>query len=215
MRKLLFFIAGICLLLSCSKSDKFYGDDLNVTNLNEMSPRSLGTVNDKVCLEGTSNFYCYATKEQRLVVNPDEMYLIMKATLKHVGGQNYLLTTTEYMPLPPPEGPMLYRIIKFEVKITAGGVVMFSWPEKWIEGGVANSENVVAQVLRHTGCIITGPGVNKGTLDYKGKFDGTNFYAETHFTGKQVQDPAMGVYAGIDGPAKFVFSITLSKVVCP
>jgi hypothetical protein len=211
MRKLLFFLAGICLLLGCSKSDKFYGDDLNVTNLNEMSPKSLGTVNDKVCLEGTSNFYCYATKQHRLVINPDEMYLPMTATLTHVGGQNYLLTTTEWWT--PTEA---YRIIDWDVKITAGGVVMFSWPETWYEGGVIHGEeNVVGQVLRHTGCIIAGPGVNKGTLDYKGKFDGVNFYAATHFTGKQVQVPEMEQYAGIDGPAKFVFSITLRKVVCP
>jgi hypothetical protein len=51
-------------------------------------------------------------------------------------------------------------------------------------------------------------------LIIKGKFDGVNFYAATHFTGKQVQVPEMDQYAGIDGPAKFVFSMTLSKVAC-
>ena len=207
MRKLLFYIAGICLLIGCSKSEQFSGDDLNVTNLNKMNPKSFVAVSDKVCFEGNSYFYCYAPKEGRLVVNPDEWYLPVTATLTRVEGQNYLLTTTEFW---TPE--VAYRITEWDVKISAGGVVMFSWPQSWFEGVVIHgSENVVGQVLRHTGCIITGPGVNKGTLDYNGNFDGVNFYAATHFTGQQVQVPEMDVYAGINGPAQFVFSMALTR----
>jgi hypothetical protein len=211
MRRLLFFIAGICMLFACSKSDKFMGDDLNTPNLNSINQKGLFAVDDEICFEGTSNFYCFASKEGRLVVNPDEMYLPIIATLTHLEGQNYLLTTTEWW---APE--VAYRIVNWDVKISAGGVVMMSWPEKWWElyaGPVG--ENVVGQVLRHTGCIISGPGVYKGTLDYNGKFDGVNFYVATHFTGRQVQEPEMPTYAGIDGPAKFVFSMTLSKAACP
>jgi hypothetical protein len=215
MRKLLFFIAGICMLLACSKSDQFMGDDLNTSNLDAINQKGLVTVDDEICFEGTSNFYCFASKEGRLVVNPDEMFLFVEAKLTHVKGQNYLLTTNEIMP--PPMGPFLYRTIVWNVKMSAGGVVMMSWPEKWWELYAGpEGENVVGQVLRHTGCIITGPGVNKGTLDYNGKFDGVNFYVATHFTGQQVQEPQMVVpYAGIIGPAKFVFSMTLSKAACP
>jgi len=214
MRKLLFLIAGISMLFACSKSDQFMGDDINTSNLNSIDQKGLVAVEDEICFEGTSNFYCFASKEGRLVVNPDEMFLLVEAKLTHVKGQNYLLTTNEIMP--PPMGPFLYRTIVWDVKMSAGGVVMMSWPEKWWELYAGpEGENVVGQVLRHTGCIITGPGVNKGTLDYNGKFDGVNFYAATHFTGQQVQDPEMDIYVGIDGPAKFVFSMTLSKAACP
>lgn len=200
---LLLFIIG------CTKQD-IAPVSLN-ENLNEVNPKSLVTVYDEVCLQGTSNFDVYAPKEGRVVVSPDAMFLTMEAVLTHVEGQNYLLTTTEYMPLP--EGPMLYRIIEFEVKISASGVVMFSWPKTWWELG-GNPDDVLGQLLDHTGCIVHGPGVNKGTLDYKGYFDGVNFYASTHFIGKQVQDPMMDVYAGLDGPVKFEFSMTLNKVDC-
>ena len=209
LKRILFFIASICLLIACSKSDQFSGDDLNVANLNKMSPKSLEAANDAICLEGTSNFYCYATKQNRLVVNPDEMWLPITATLTHIEGQNYLLKTTEWWT--PEEA---YRLLELDVKISEGGAVSFSWPQSWIEGGVANFENVVAQILRHTGCKITGPGVNKGTIDYNGNFVDGIFYAAMHETGQQVQVPTMDFYAGIDGPAKFVFSISLKTVNC-
>jgi hypothetical protein len=180
-------------------------------NLNEMNPKNLVAVNDVVCLEGTSNFNVYAPKEGRVVVSPDEMFLTIEATLTHVEGQNYLLKTTETMP--PPLGPFLYRIIEWDVKISAGGVVKFSWPKSWWELGTTRGD-VLGQILEHTGCIVAGPGINKGTIDYNGYFDGVNFYAAMHLTGKQVQKPGMSVYAGIIGPVKFLFSMTLSKVAC-
>jgi hypothetical protein len=211
LKRILFCIAVICLLIGCSKSDQFSGVELNVTNLNEMSPKSLVAVKDVVCLEGTSNFDVYAPKEGRVVVSPDEMFLIMEAKLTHVEGQNYLLKTTETMP--PPVGPFLYRKIEWNVKISAGGVVKFSWPKSWWELGETH-QDVLGQMLTHTGCIFTGPGVNKGTIDYNGYFDGVNFYAAMHLTGQQVQEPLMDVYAGIIGPVKFVVSMTLSKVDC-
>lgn len=213
LMKVLFVLSFF--VIGCTKQDVppvSLNENLNEMNLksNEMNSKGLVTVSE-VCLEGTSNFDVYAPKEGRVVVSPDAMFLTMEALLTHVEGQNYLLTTTEYMPLP--EGPMLYRIIEFEVKISASGVVMFSWPKTWWELG-GNPDDVLGQLLDHTGCIAHGPGVNKGTLDYKGYFDGVNFYASTHFIGKQVQDPMMDVYAGLDGPVKFEFSMTLNKVDC-
>ncbi len=203
-------------IIGCTKQDMppvSLNENLNEMNLKskEMNSKGLVTVSDEVCLEGTSTFDVYSPKEGRVVVDPAEMFLIMEAKLKHVKGQDYLLTTTEYMP--QPEGRMLYRIIEFEVKISTGGVVMFSWPKTWWELG-ENPDDIFGQFLDHTGCIAQGPGVNKGTLNYKGSFDGVKFSASTHFIGKQVQDPMMPVYAGLDGPIKFVFSMTLNKVDC-
>jgi len=213
LMKVLFVLS--LFVIGCTKQDipqVSLDENLKEMNVksNEMNSKGLVTVYDEVCLKGTSTFDVYAPKEGRVVVSPAEMFLFMEATLKHVEGQNYLLTTTESMPLENGER-MLYRIIEFEVKISAGGVVMFSWPKTWWELG-ENPDDVLGQLLNHTGCIATGPGVNKGTLDYKGNFDGVNFSASTHFIGKQVQDPAMPVYAGIDGPVKFVFSMILNKV---
>lgn len=210
LMKVLFVL--LLFIIGCTKQD-IAPVSLN-ENLNEVNPKSLVTVYDEVCLKGTSNFDVYAPKEGRVVVSPDETFLLMEATLTHVEGQNYLLTTTEYMPpMPPEESPMLYRIIEFEVKISASGVVMFSWPKTWWELGTTRGD-VLGQLLDHTGCIVTGPGVNKGTINYNGSFDGVNFYAAMHLTGKQVQDPMMDVYAGLDGPVKFEFSMTLNKVDC-
>jgi hypothetical protein len=217
LKRILFFIAGICLLVACSKSDLFSDDDFNVVNLNEMNLKSLVVSSaksyaDEICLQGTSNFDVYAPKEGRVVVNPAEMYLTMDATLTHIEGQNYLLTTTETLP-PDQGGPLLYRIIEFNVKISEGGAVKFLWPDSWWELGTTHSD-LAGQFLDHTGCIGAGPGLNKSSLAYNGYFDGVNFYAAMHITAKQVQDPIMPVYIGLIGPIKFVFSMTLNKVDC-
>ena len=161
------------------------------------------------CLEGTSHFDIYAAKEKIVLSDPGEAPLLCKATLTHTGGQNYLLETEESVPMDP---PMLYRRISFDVKMTPGGVVMFSWPETWWELGTVRGD-VLGQLLDHTGCIPHGSGVNNGTLNYKGYFDGDKFCVSTHFMGEQVNpEPAMPDYWNIDGPAKFEFSFNLTKV---
>ena len=216
-RSVLFFIAGICLLASCSKSDLFSGNDFNASNSDDMNLKGLAvssvkSLPDEICLNGTSNFDVYAPKEGRVVVDPAQMYLNVEATLTHVEGQNYLLNTTEILP-PEAGGPMVYRIIDWEVKISEGGAVKFSWPETWWELGVDRGD-ILGQVLDHTGCILHGPGINKESIAYNGYFDGISFYAAMHLTGEQVQEPTMPVYAEIDGPVKLVFSMTLNKVDC-
>jgi len=35
LKRILFFIAGICLLIACSKSDRFTDNDLKMPNLNQ------------------------------------------------------------------------------------------------------------------------------------------------------------------------------------
>lgn len=172
--------------------------------------KSKTVINEPINFEGTSEFDVYAVKEHRVIASGDEMFLLLTATLTPLGGQDYLFETEEV--LPPPVGPFLYRKISFEVKISPGGAVMFSWPETWWELGTVRGD-VIGQLLAHTGCIVYGPGINKGTLNYKGHFDGTNFSVKTHFMGKQINpEPAMTDYWNIDGPAQFEFSFELMKV---
>ncbi len=209
--KFLSFFLVIFFLFSCSKEDS------PLTLMDENSDANLkkkDVLAGPVCFEGTSNFDVYAVKEKRVIVDPDLMFLLVEAKLTHLDGQNYLLETKESMPLP--DGSfMLFREISWDVKITPSGVVMFSWPDTWWELGTIR-DDVLGQFLEHTGCIAHGPGIKKGTLNYKGYFDGTNFYAKTHFMGKQVNPtPVMPVYNNIDGPAKFEFSFNLTVAECP
>jgi len=180
-------------------------------DLDQINFKSMPIINGEVCLNGTSNFDVYSAKLSKVIVDPEQMFLIMEAKLKHIEGKNYLLTTSEYMPTE--NGPMLYRIFDFDVKISEGGVVKFTYPETWWELG-ENRNDILGQFLDHTGCMAYGAGVNKETLNWMGSFDGENFFASTNFMAKQVQDPMMDVYNGLDGPIKFEFSMTLSITDC-
>jgi hypothetical protein len=196
---------------SCSKigEDDFTMDDES----SDLTLKSHVVYGDYY-LEGTSNFDCYAVKEHRVVSDGNENFLLMKAKLTHVSGHKYLLETEESLPLPD-GSEMLFRKISFDVKITHGGFVMFSWPETWWELGEIH-DDVLGQLLEHTGCVAHGPGTNRGTLIYRGRFDGSSFYAATRFMGKQINpEPVMELYWHIDGPAKFNFSINLQVAECP
>lgn len=198
------FLLVMFFVFSCSKEES------PLTIADEPSDALLKSsvlVESQFDLAGTSHFDIYAVKEKIVLSDPDEAPLLCKATLTHKGGQNYLLETEESLPMDP---PMLYRKISFDVKITPGGVVMFSWPETWWELGTVR-DDVLGQLLDHTGCTTYGPGINKGTLNYKGYFDGTNFHAKTHFMGIQVQPGSMYPVL-VDGPWQFDFSFNLTKV---
>ena len=204
------FLLAVLFVFSCSKEESLF----TMTDGSSDVTLKKQIIQDDYCLAGTSHFDVYAVKEQRSVIDGDLVFLLMTAELTHVGGQNYLLETEELVPLP--DGSfMLYRKISFDVKITPSGVVMFSWPETWWELGT-DRYNVLDQLLAHTGCIPHGPGVNKGTLNYKGHFDGTTFNAATTFMGEQVNpEPDIVDYWYIDGPAKFEFSFNMEVVECP
>jgi hypothetical protein len=202
------FVA-VLLISGCSKQEM--APLANEGDLDQINLKSMPMINGEVCLNGTSNFDVYSPKLSKVIVDPADMFLIMEAKLKHIEGQYYLLTTTEYMPTE--NGPMLYRIFDFDVKISNGGVVKFTYPETWWELGEYRND-ILGQFLDHTGCIAYGAGVNKGTICWKGSFDGENFFASANFMAKQVQDPIMDVYYGLDGPIKFEFSMTLSITEC-
>lgn len=159
-------------------------------------------------LYGLSHFEVHGDEEHRVNSFGDLRVLIVHATLTHKKDQDYILETGELMPLPD-GSRMLYRKIRFDVKINPDGVVKFFWPDEWWESGKWQV-NVIRQLFDHTGCIINGPCIDKGTLNFEGNFDGTNFYAKAEFMGNQVNPkPEMDLYQNLDGPVKFEISFTL------
>lgn len=165
-------------------------------------------------LSGETHFPSYAVKEHRVISPYDMNKLVCKARLTHLGGQNYVLTTEEYMDM------LLLRKVIFEVKMTPSGAFKFYWPETWEELDFAtfvfgpSSMDLITQMHLHTGCVMYGgAGINKGTIMYKGKFDGTNFKAYANFMGKQDMVGMIApFYTGeplIEGPVQFEFSIEL------
>jgi hypothetical protein len=207
LKRILFFIAGICLLVACSKSDLFSGDDFNVVNLNEMNLKSLVVHEGTIPLEGFTRFDVYAKMEHKVIVDGQLMYLICTAELIFSDKQHFVLNTKEYMPLP--EGPALYREISFSGKMSPGGALKFSWPETWWELGEWRG-NVLGQIRDHTGYNVSGPGINNNTVNYTGYFDGNRFFADIHLNALQEVPGSMPPYdVVVDGPILVNFSIDL------
>jgi len=182
--------------------------------VNDMNVKSLVIHEGTVNLQGFMRWYVYAKMEHKLIVDPAMMYTLCTAELTFIDEQNFTLHTTEIIP-----PSLLFREITFKGKMTPGGALKYSWPETWLElqpSGLLEPvpfANAPEQLYAHTGYEISGPGVNKGTLNFKGFFDGASFYAESHVNAFQVVPGPSGTpYADlVDGP--IIFSMLTELLV--
>jgi hypothetical protein len=190
MKKLLVFIAGICLLFGCSKSDQFYGDDLNSTDLNDMSPKCNAIHKGPINLKGITGFGFYSAKEHKVLADPYVNYVDCTAELTFGDKHKFVLHTKEGW-LNDDGSPFMYREIYFDGKILPSGELKFSWPMTFKEFDfdlgdyVTKTVGVLPEIRLHTGCVLFGTGINNNTLDYKGYFRKNKFFADTHFMGIQ------------------------------
>jgi len=212
LKRFLFLLASICLLLGCSKSDQLSCNDLNTTNLNVINQKSLVIHEGTINLQGFTRFAFYATKEGRAITNGyTDNFLECTAELTFGDKQNFVLHTKEFLPFEVvPTTPLtMYREITFNGKMTPSGQLKFTWPETWWELGSVRGD-VLGQIREHTGMVISGQGINKNTLDYMGYFDGKKFFADMHIVGQQQVPGVMDWFKNIvDGPVLINFMIDL------
>jgi len=200
-------------LIGCTKEDTDPTESDDQLNLKCRVVHE-GTVN----LEGFMRWYVYAKKEHKLIVDPALMFTLCTAELTFNDKQNFTLHTRETIPLDP---PVFFREMTIKGKMTPGGVLKFTWPETWMELNWVTMEvektpysNVVEQIRAHTGYKLFGPGVNMGTVNYLGFFDGTKFFAACHAIGFQQEPGPTGTpYAElVTGPIIFSMSTELQVV---
>jgi len=203
-------------LTGCTKqdTDPLGSDD----KLNDMNMKSLVVREGTVSLQGFMRWYVYAKKEHKLIVDPAMMFTLCTAELTFTDKQNFTLHTQETIPLNP---PVFFREMTFTGKMTPGGALKFTWPETWMELNWGTMElenppyaNVVEQIGAHTGYELFGPGVNKGTVNYNGFFDGTKFFADCHVNAFQLVPGPVGTpYAElVAGPIIFSMLTELQVV---
>ena len=86
---------------------------------------------------------------------------------------------------------------------------MFSWPEEWLEYGEVQSGLLDIFKLQ-LGYEVFGPGISKGTINYKGFFDDNRLFVSAHFLGKQVQPGTLYYYQEmVEGTIKLKYSMDL------
>ena len=213
----IFVISSLVFIYACSMQDT---DVVSPQNKSEddpsaMAARVIPIETPLVFNNGFTLYYSYSVHEKRFIKSPDEGGPNATAILTHKTGHDYLLVVTETVPFPP---FFIFRIMEIDVKITPSGEVMFSWPDNWLQinsfadPALTPHSGIVDQVLTDTGCIIHGPGINKGTVEYKGTFDGERLIAISHFMGDMVQPGTFLPWYGeiVDGPIKHEFLLELS-----
>jgi hypothetical protein len=222
MKKINYFLAGIGIVLvtivACEKS-AIEIDELSLFQDEHSIISNKQIVFDSpILLSGETHGFSYAVKEHRVVVPWEEDKLICEATLTKVKGQNYVLETKEFANFG--WGVFQFREYNIDVKITPSGIVSFSLPEIWRQfvyppGELSYDHDTLLNLFYSwTGCVPFGSGINKGTWNYKGYFDGTTFYAKSNFSAKQEMEGESPDYKNplIDGPVQFEYSFELEVV---
>lgn len=184
-------------------------------NLNVKSPKHLVIHEGTIQLKGITGFGFYATKGNTVLVGPYDNFLECKAELTFGDDQNFVLHTKEFFP----GATDYYREVSFNGKMTPSGQLMFSWPQTFIEMNMLTGEydevtdGVLPEMRLHTGCALSGQGINKNTLEYKGYFDGNKFFADMHIVGIQEvagQLPFLSTFLGCPIMINFLIDLDVS-----
>ena len=209
MKKLLFFLAGICLLIACSKSDDFLGNNSFGNSFKDGQNEPIvdlkyapGTFYN---LEGVAWYKTWEVISGKIVQNVGNDCV---GTLEFLEDRNFKYTFSETRE----NG----NAAAFYGKISASGTLTFQFPSPLFVDPVYGPFYITDVIKGHACAEIWGPGVNKGTLYFNGKFDGTRFTAIAKFMAKVASpcpsndmfDPAL-----INGPLHWTFSYDLCVVV--
>lgn len=199
LKKILFFTAGICLLIACSKSDQYLGDD---SFGNSFKNGQKGSVNDFKYTPGKSyeltGLALYKTWKVGSGEVIQDVGLPCTAILEILENHDIIFTFTE---LPKPT-------IACFGKISESGVLSFKYPTP-----VAWGLNITDIIRMHTCATIWGEGINKGTLVFKGDFDGIRFNATAKFMARIDVPCPDGMLGGpIDGNLHYTFGYDLTVV---
>lgn len=124
-------------------------------------------------LSGTQNYYTYATVNNEVL---QDLNIECDVTLEFQEGQNISIIITEYTV--PPRTSVLFG------KMTPSGQMKFAFPTPLATLPDGSELYITDIIMGHSGCTLSGPGINKGTLNYKGSFDGERLLATAPFNMK-------------------------------
>lgn len=163
-------------------------------------------------LKGYTRFNVYATEPHRVIVDPEQMFLICEAELTFFDSQSFVATTRDFMPASDGNPPALYRVATYQGIISSDGQVKYVWPESWWELGKV-LHDVPSIIKSHTGYVLSGQGIDEKTINFNGNFDGTHFNAGCLVNAYQEKPGTFPAYQEVVvGPIIFSISIELHKI---
>lgn len=204
LKGILFLIAGICLMIACSKSDQLSGDDLSGNSFKNGQNEPIfdlkyspGTI-----LNFTGNtLYKYVQVIGNNVLA--DQFCPNEATITFLADNKIELSITE-------NGGCGGRSFNAYGQITPSGATKFEYATPVLMG-----MNITDIIQWHLGCTIAGPGVDRGTIIFFGKFDGTTLEATSLFNSKcDIVGPNNNIFpTPVNGPVQcsWTYVLTLNE----
>lgn len=196
--KILLLAVATLLMMACSKSDSIYEDS------NMPDKKSSGTEfveGTTFQLQGFSLYKTWAVKGGAIL---QDVKYENTGEIKFLGGRDFQFTFQETR---PGGNTMVYK-----GKISASGVLDFHMPSP-IFTFPDGTPFYITDVIKSHGCVtdLWGPGINEGSLYFKGRFDGNKLTAEAKFMATVIDKcPDLFSY---EGNVHWIFGYDMN-VVC-
>jgi hypothetical protein len=174
LKRLFFLIAGISLLIACSKSDRFWDHDSFGDNSKNDQHESVKhfkhTPGTSYVLSGFALFDTWKVIDKTVL---QDVHNVCTAELVFLEKDNFRITFFEVKPG--------FGTVPFECygKISSSGVLTFKYPVP-----VFGTFNITDMIKMNSCATIWGEGINEGTLVFRGKFDGKRFTDTAKFMAK-------------------------------
>jgi len=208
LTRLLFFIVGIYLLIACSKSDQYLGDDSFGNSLkNGQNEQIVDLKYAPGTIYNLSGMALYDTWEVISGKVWQDAANTCFGTLEFLEGRNFKYTFWETRP--NGNNAIFYG------KISSSGTLTFSFPSPLATFPDGTKLYVTDIIKGHACAEIWGEGINQGTLVFKGNFDGNRFTATAKFMAKVASPcPSNDMFnpALVNGNLHWTFSYDLCVV---
>jgi len=206
LKRLLFFIAGICLMIACSKSDDFWGNDSfgNRSKNNHDSPMTSNKyIPGTILTFSGKTVYKYVQVIGNNVLA--EMYCPNNVKITFLENHEIELFITE-------NGGCGGRSFYAYGQITPSGTTKFEYAVPVITLPDGTGLKITDIIQGHLGCTINGPGIDRGTLIFFGKFDSSTLVAISHFNSKcDVVGPNNNIFSTpVNGPVQCSWTYVLT-----
>lgn len=196
--KTLSMAGAILMIMGCSKTDPFYENGNSVTEKSTTTSFAAGTI---FRLEGVSLYKTWTVIGGTVL---QDVCHENTGEIEFLGGRDFRFSFQETR---PGGNTMVYF-----GKISASGELRFQFPSPLFvfDDG---TPFYITDVIKSHGCVtdLWGPGINQGTLMFRGTFDGTVLTAEAKFMARVIDNcPDLFSY---EGNVHWIFAYDMNVVV--
>jgi hypothetical protein len=205
-KKLLLVVAAICLLIACSKSDIFSGND----SFREKSEEGQNVLSEKSnYVPGTILNFSGKTIYKYVQVNGNivlaDMYCPNEAKITFFEDKKIELFITE-------NGACGGRSFYAYGQIAPSGTLKFEYAIPVVTLPDGTGLKITDVIKGHLGCTIKGPGIDRGTLVFFGRFEGSQLIATSNFNSEcKVSWPNNNIFpTPVNGPVQCTWTYEFS-----